>query len=220
MPKEKPKENKARYVLKELAQHLPFSIFGVSVGIILMGILTFFAILLQAEHLLPTASEELFHIFHPSHVLFSAVATTAMFWKHERNLLKAIMVGFIGSIVICSLSDVFFPFIGGLMLGADMHVHVCVLEEPQLVYPFAIIGVMGGLLVTNTFERSTEFSHSAHVLVSSMASILYLLSFGFSDWIHALGSVFIITIIAVMIPCCASDIALPLACVHKNCDHP
>jgi len=210
------KQKKIQYILVELAHHLPYSIFGVSTGLIVMGMLTSFAILVNGESMLPQASLELFHVFHPAHVLFSAVATTAMFWKHERNFIKASIVGIIGSVSICGLSDIFFPFWGGLLLGADMEFHICLIEEPGLVWTFAIVGVVSGLLVTQSFDHSTEYSHSVHVFVSSAASILYLLSFGVHDWIHVLGSVFIITIVAVMIPCCASDIVFPLACVHKK----
>lgn len=214
------KESKTRYVLVELAYHLPYSIFGVTLGIIAMGVLSFLAILMRAESLLAGASVELFHVFHPAHVLISAVATTAMFFKHEKRPLKATVVGLTGSIMICGLSDIFFPFVGGLILGSEMHVHVCVLEHPDIIIPFAAVGVVAGLLVTRTIEKSTQYSHSAHVFVSSAASILYLLGYGLTDWIHSVGAVFLITIIAVMVPCCASDIIFPLACVHRDCRHP
>jgi len=74
-------ENKLRYVLVELGYHLPFSIFGITVGLIAMGVLSFFATLMSAETLLPVASGELFHVFHPAHVLISAVATAALLIK-------------------------------------------------------------------------------------------------------------------------------------------
>lgn len=214
------KEGKVHYVLVELGRHLPYSIFGITVGLIAMGVLTFFAILMRSESLLPEASAELFHVFHPAHILISSVATTAMFWKHEKRMVKAIIVGFLGSVVICTLSDILLPYIGGAFLGAHMHVHVCVLEEPGLIIPFAIVGVVAGLMVTKSFDKSTQYSHSAHVFISSAASILYLIGFGITDWIHAIGSVFVIIIIAVMLPCCVSDIVFPLACVHRGCDHP
>lgn len=214
-----PEQSKLKYIFLELIRHLPYSIFGISLGLIFMGILTFLAILLRAEDLIPRASEELFHVFHPSHILFSSVATTAMFWKHEKRLIKAIIVGFTGSVGICSLSDIVFPYFGGTLLGAQMHIHICIIETPGLVLPFAVTGVVAGLVANQSFERTFEYSHSMHVFLSSMASILYLLSFGIVDWIHLLGQVFVITIAAVMIPCCASDIVFPLACAHRNCDH-
>lgn len=205
--------------MTELGNHLPFSIFGVLMGISIMGVLTFMATLMRAEDLLPHASEDLFHVTHAGHILLSAITTTAMFWKHEKRILKAILVGLVGSITICGISDILIPYLGGKLLGMDMAVHICLIEEPGLVIPFAVFGVLAGLLVPAAVEKSTEYSHSAHVLFSSSASIIYLLAFGFTDWVHFLGSVFIITVVAVAIPCCVSDIVFPLACVHRNCSH-
>jgi hypothetical protein len=213
------RSQKFRYILIELAHHLPYSIFSVAMALIIMGTMTFLAILIEGEHRLPIASQKLFHILHPSHVLFSAVTTTAMFWKHEKRTFKALLVGLIGSVTICGLSDVFLPFIGGNILGYPMHFHICLLQEPGLVFPFALVGIFAGRLITHTFDYSTEYSHSAHVLVSSMASILYIIAFGVPDWINAAGGIFLITVIAVMIPCCLSDIAFPIFCIHRDCNH-
>jgi len=212
-------ENKLRYVLIELIYHLPFSIFGVTMGLLAMGVLSFLAMLMGAEHLLPRASMELFHVFHPAHILVSAVTTTAMFYKHEKRVVKAMIVGFFGSILICGISDIFFPYVGGFFLKADMHMHVCILKHPGLIVPFAVVGVLAGLPVAKSFENPTQYSHSAHVFISSAASILYLIGFGLVDWMHAVGGVFLVTITAVMVPCCLSDIIFPLACVHRDCHH-
>ena len=210
------KDNKAKLIAVELAHHLPYSIIGAIIALILMGILTFFAVLMKAENLLPKATRELFHILHPAHILFSSVATTAMFWKHEKKFVKAVLIGFFGSILICGISDIILPFWGGIILGVDMVMHVCIVENPLLILPFAIVGVLAGLLITQSVEHSTEYSHSAHVLISSLASISYLLAYGLQDWIHLVGGVFIVTVLAVMIPCCASDIAFPLYCVNRT----
>ena len=209
-------ESKFRHIILELGAHLPYSIFGVVVAIIILGILTSFTIVLNAVHLLPEAARELFHIFHPIHILLSAIVTTAMFWKHERHFIKTLLVGFLGSIIICGLSDILLPYLGGNILGRRMGLHVCILEHPQVIIPFAVIGVLVGFLVPGAIEKSTEFSHSMHVLVSSMASILYLISFGITEWIGMVGGIFLITIIAVMLPCCVSDIAFPLTFIRTK----
>ena len=61
-------------------------------------------------------------------------------------------------------------------------------------------------------DRSTLFSHSLHVFSSTMASIFYLIGpFGRTAWIDVLGVVFLLIVLAVMIPCCVSDIVFPLA---------
>ncbi|MBZ0166088.1 MAG: hypothetical protein K8I00_04715, partial [Candidatus Omnitrophica bacterium] len=88
-----------------------------------------------------------------------------------------------------------------------------------IVLPFAVVGTLAGLAAPRSFEKATEYSHSIHVFVSAVASILYLVSFGLEHWTHAIGGVFLITIFAVMIPCCLSDIVFPLACTHAHCRH-
>lgn len=211
--------SKVDYILIELGHHLPYTIFGVAIGLMLMGILTFFATLMRSEELLPAAAGELFHVSHTSHILFSAVATTAMFWKHEKRLLKAIVIGSVGSIGICALSDTIFPTIGGMMLGVQMRMHICVLEHPFMVLPFAGVGVLAGFMIPGAIEKSTEYSHSVHVLFSSISAILYMTGFGMQDWVHMLGGVFLVTVVSVMVPCCMSGIVFPLMCVHKGCEH-
>ncbi len=213
------KDSKLQYIVTELGHHLPYTIFGVSMGLMLMGIFTFLAILMRSEDLLSSASLEMFHVSHSSHVLFSAVATTAMFWKHERTVLKALVVGFLGSIGICALSDSIFPSIGGRFLGVQMPIHICVVQHPEMILPFAGVGVLAGFLIPGAIEKSTEYSHSVHVLFSSLSCILYLIGFGLQEWIHSLGSVFLISVISVMIPCCLSGIAFPLACARHHCKH-
>ena len=212
-------KNKTEYILLELGHHLPYTIFGVSMGLVLMGMLTFLATLMHSEDSLSVASSEMFHVTHASHILFSAVATTAMFWKHEKRILKAIIVGALGSIGICALSDSIFPTIGGRLLGVQMHMHICILEHPGIIIPFAVVGVIAGFLILGAIEKSTQYSHSVHVLFSSISAILYLIGFGLHEWIHQLGGVFIITVIAVMVPCCLSGIVFPLVCAHHNCAH-
>ena len=213
------KDDKVKYILMELARHLPYTIFGVCMGLILMGILNFFAVLMKSEALMAPAAMEFFHVSHASHILFSAVATTAMFWKHEKRFAKALLVGSIGSIGVCSLSDTVFPTIGGQILGMSMKMHICIFKEPWLIIPFAVLGVVTGFLIPDVIEKSTEYSHSVHVLLGSLSSILYLVGFGMHEWVHLLGGVLVITVFSVMLPCCLSGIIFPLMCTHRGCTH-
>ncbi|MDP8212987.1 MAG: hypothetical protein P9X22_06845 [Candidatus Zapsychrus exili] len=210
--------SRTKHVIAELAEHFPYSVMGVLFSIIVMGILTFIAKTVGSSDALPSVSEELFHIFHPAHVFFSAVATTSMFWRHDnKNIFKAIAIGLIGSIGICGISDIFFPFIGGSILGIHMHLHICILEDPSLILSFAVVGVLSGILVAKSIDKSTQYSHSVHIFLSSMASLLYLISFGMIDWMHAIVPVFFVTVFAVVLPCCLSDIVFPILCTHKHC---
>ncbi len=204
-----------KHALEELREHLPYSIFSVAIGMIILGILTYSAKVFGADDI-SIPARGLFHIFHPVHLLFSATATTAMFWRYEKKMIKAIIVGFIGAVGICGISDIYFPYISGLLLGEEMHLHVCILEHPAIVLPFVVVGIFTGLVVPSKTNKATIFSHSAHVLVSSMASIFYLISFGLSSWIHVAGMVFIYMVLAVIIPCCASDIVFPLLLTKKR----
>ncbi len=207
--------NRFQYVLAQLGQQLPFSILGVAVALLLMGIFTFLAILMRAEDFLPEACSELFHVSFVSHILLATITTTAILRNHEGTLLKTILIGFLGGLSICVLSDIIFPFIGGKVLGMEMEMHICLIEHPSLILPFALVGVFAGFFVSGAREKSIQFSHPAHVLVSSLACLSYLIAFGVQDWIHLLGGVFIVTVSSVIVPCCLSDLVLPLCCVHK-----
>jgi len=183
-------------------------------GIIGLGILTFIANLNGV--VTSEAFHGLYHIFHPIHLLFSASATSAMVMKYDKKIFKATLIGIVGSIGICGLSDIILPYAASYLLGVHSHIHICLIEHPTQVIPFLIVGLLLGLLITPIGNLSTIFSHVGHVLVSAMASILYLVSFGLTDWIHHIGLVFIFIIIAVVIPCCTSDIVLPLLLVGEK----
>ncbi|MDI6884377.1 MAG: hypothetical protein QMD00_04550, partial [Hadesarchaea archaeon] len=59
----------------------------------------------------------------------------------------------------------------------------------------------------------------AHVLISTLASLFYLMAFGVVDWLPLFPFVFAVLFIAVWIPCCASDIVFPLLFTRKRACH-
>ncbi|MCD5390641.1 hypothetical protein LR007_02100 [candidate division NPL-UPA2 bacterium] len=202
------------HLREELGEHLPYTIFSVAVGLGILGMLTFVAELLGAKMAEP--AHGLFHVFHPLHMLFSAAATTAMFWRHERKVIKAVVIGFLGAVGVCGMSDILIPYISGWLLGVEMELHICIIKHPMVILPFTAMGIFLGLVASTGTHKSTIFSHAGHVLVSSMASILYLVSYGLSEWMHVIGLVFIYMVLAVIIPCCTSDIAFPLLLTEKG----
>jgi len=202
------------HLREELKEHLPYTVFSVAVGIAILGILTFVAELLGMD--MDRPAQGLFHVFHPMHMLFSAAATTAMFWRHERKLVKSIIIGFLGSAVICAASDILMPYISGYLMGVEMELHICIIKHPMTVLPFIAMGILLGLVVSAETHKGTIFSHTAHILVSSMASILYLISYGLSEWMHMAGPIFIYMVLAVIIPCCTSDIVFPILLTKKK----
>ena len=207
-------EGRMNHLKVELREHLPYTIFSVAVAMGVLGLLTAAFRTLDPDGM-AEANEGLYHVFHPLHILFSATATTAMFRRHERKLFKAALIGLVGAIGICSISDILIPYTAGLLLGVNMHLHVCLAAAPGLVLPFAATGIAAGLVVSPRTHRGTIFSHSAHVMISAMASLLYLASFGMTDWFRAAGLVFVYMILAVVIPCCSSDIAFPLLLTRR-----
>ncbi len=211
------KVERLKFIWKGLKEHLPFSILSVVAGLILLGILTFITEAIGIED--PSKlMQGLFHVFHPSHLLISALATTAMYWQYEKKALKAVAIGIIGSLGICGISDVFIPYLAGYLLGAEMHLHICIVEHPQLIVPFLIVGVLVGFIAPGTIEKheGVIFSHSIHVFISAAASIMYLVSFGVTHWVHHVGAVLIYMVLAVVLPCCTSDIIFPLLFVKKK----
>ena len=53
------------------------------------------------------------------------------------------------------------------------------------------------------------WSHSVHIFISSLASSFYFVANGFYDWADSIGAVFVVLIIAVLIPCTLSDVVVP-----------
>ncbi len=189
----------------ELVSHLPFSTSSVALGLILTGVISF----LSAPD---PDFVELFHLFHPAHMLFSAAATTAMFRRYDRRGLPGVIVGFTGAVCVCGLSDIVLPHISLIVLGkAPAAWHVCIAEHPGVVLPFALAGVALGWVAADSMRGATFFSHTIHVFISTMASIFYIVGpFGRTGWIDRIGEVFCFTLIAVLVPCCFSDILYPL----------
>ena len=169
-----------KYILTELKHHIPFTAISTIVSLILFEIIA--RIFLQghiATEQCPCCEptdiiiRSLFHIMHPLHMLFSATATTAMFWRYEKKLIKAIAVGLVGSIVICAVSDIIFPYLGGMLMGKRPELHLCILERPETVIPFAMAGILMGLFMVNKISgrRVTIVPRSAHVFVSILATM-------------------------------------------------
>ncbi len=206
-------------LLVELREHVPFSVSAVAIGLIAAGTICILGFGdgtdAHAAHGAGLDHDDparlFFHLFHPAHMLFSATATTAMFCRYERKKAKAIIIGLIGAIGVCGISDIAMPHISLLVLGKQTPWHICVIEHPTLVLPFAVVGVAVGVAAAGGVIKSTLISHALHVLTSTMASIFYMVGpLGMIAWIHDLGKMFIFVVLAVMVPCCLSDIVFPL----------
>jgi hypothetical protein len=192
-----------RKILKELKEHIPFTFLAVVVSI---GVVVFVKYYFVKE-----LSEEFFHFFHFSHIIVSAMVTGALYYKYKEKIINALAVGFSGALIIGSLSDIIFPYLGGLILGLDIHFHLPLVEETASVLIFAFIGSLAGVIL-----KITKFPHFAHVFLSVFASLFYILIFSPVFVLSHFVGAFFIVFLAVIIPCCVSDIIFPLLFIkHK-----
>lgn len=202
------------HILKELRDHLPFSLLSASLGIIVVIFLSY----LTNYSMLKKIGCSIFHAFHPLHIMASAAATTSMYYSHHKALLKSIFLGLVGALLICSASDILIPFLGGKLIQIKIDFHWCVAVHPFLIIPFLVTGILCGVLFANISKKSTMYSHTSHVLFSTIASLFYLISYASENWINSIGSLLFIVTIAVFIPCCSSDIIFPLVFLKKSYD--
>ncbi|UCG56416.1 MAG: hypothetical protein JSU70_16330 [Phycisphaerales bacterium] len=210
-------QNRLSVISTELKGHAPFTLFGAFTGIICM---------LLFKGLSHEASFKLFYIFHPAHVVLSAMVTASMFELHarKRKFIVILLVGLFGSIGITTLSDSLIPHVGELLLG--MHIeghshehsgfaeqaHIGFIEAWYVVIPAAVIGVLIAY-----FKPKTKFPHAGHVLLSTWASSFHMLMAmaGQLSILKAVGS-FGFLFLAVWLPCCISDIVFPLLFVKSG----
>jgi len=104
---------KAKHILLELKGHSPFTAFGAVLGILFM---------LVFRNVGGTGSQILFDVFHPAHVVLSAMVTASMFRLHafRKRFLLVLVVGYFGSVGIATLSDIVIPHVGGRLFGLDI----------------------------------------------------------------------------------------------------
>lgn len=218
-------------IINELKDHSPFTVAGAVSGIVLMLIFRNFG---------HDINHGLFLVFHPGHVVLSAMVTTSMFRLHtvRKNLLLIIAIGYFGSVGIATLSDIMLPHLGLDVFGLNVPVHGNVhendedgsaehdchndnklhfsfIEEWYLVNPAAVIGILIAF-----FRPRTKTPHGLHVLISTWASASYILMTAkstFSAW--AMLGVFIILFVSVWLPCCVSDIIFPMLFAKKRIEH-
>lgn len=209
---------RTKTILAELKSHAPFTLFGAFTGIVCM--LVFKGVSQETSH-------KVFYVFHPTHVVLSAMVTASMFALHSRKrprFLPVLLVGFFGSLGITTLSDSLIPHVGELLLGmhAEIHAHgqasfaeqahIGFIEGWYVVIPAAIVGVLTAYL-----RPKTKFPHAGHVLLSTWASSFHMIMATGGEltaW-EAMAS-FVFLFLAVWLPCCISDIVFPLLFVRPT----
>jgi len=225
-----PIKDRARHILAELKGHAPFTLFWAVLGVAFM-------VLFRGVH--ERFGHVFFAVFHPAHVVLSAMVTASMFKLHagKRRLVLVLVIGYFGSIGIATLSDIVIPHLGSRLLGLDIpthreihhagaredvedaghehvgrEIHLGFIEEWYLVNPAAFLGIAIALLVPRT-----KFPHAGHVLISTWASLSYLLMEMRSELTVVTGvGIVVMLFVATWVPCCVSDIIFPLLFVNSD----
>ncbi len=203
-------------IIKELKHHAPFTSFGALTGILIMIV----SIKIPRQ-----ISYNIFYVLHPTHVVLSALVTASIYKLHtcdhltkkcikgKCNLWILLLIGYIGSIGIATLSDSIIPFLGEILLNMpDREIHLGFIEKWWLVNPLAIIGVIFAY-----FKPTTKIPHAGHVVLSTWASLFHILmaAGGYLHWSSYIA-LFLFLFIAVWTPCCLSDIVFPLLFVKNK----
>lgn len=205
----------------ELIHHLPYAIFSVSFALLILSFFSAFAI--GNAEILKKGAKGLFHAFHYMHIVFAATGTIITFCRFSKNYFKALLVGLISPTFFCILSDAVLPYVGAEILGVHMRFHACFLKEPFQVLPFLLVGIVNGFVMSKHHEKKqggySLSSHAVHILVSSLASTFYLIAHGFTQWYDSIGNVFLLLIIAVVVPCTLADVVVPMVMAKLGGKH-
>ena len=81
----------------------------------------------------PDINHRLFQVFHPGHVVLSAIVTASLYKLYEgkAGLIKILIVGYFGAIGVATLSDCVLPFFGESILGVAIPVHADLHEHDE-----------------------------------------------------------------------------------------
>jgi len=196
-------------LIHELKSHAPFTAIGAATGVVIM-------VLVVVTGLPGEVSEATFDVLHPAHVVLSALVTTAMYRRHGKGgVWLTLLIGYTGSIGVATVSDAIMPFLGGVLLGAHMHLHVPVVEATRVPFigvPMWVMvnaGAVVGMAI-GSWRPTTHIPHLGHVLLSTWATLFNFAAFGEANWLPLLPGLFVFLFLAVWLPCCASDIIYPM----------
>ena len=190
-----------KHIYTELKAHAPFTVFGALTGIAIMVVIVY-------AKVPRAASQVLFWGLHPLHVLLSAMVTAGMYRLHgNRKLWSTVIIGYVGSIGIATLSDSIIPFLGEWLLGLPQRgMHLGFIEKWWLVNPLALAGIAIALIWPRT-----KLPHAGHVLISTWASLFHMtMAMGSDLDVSTMLLTPVFLFLAVWVPCCTSDIVFPL----------
>jgi hypothetical protein len=200
-------------ILSEISCHLPWATFSIAFGFILLSILHFVGLGSSRPSTLSHGYHILFHAFHYLHIVYAVVGTMVTFSRFSSAIVRGVVLSVLSPSFFCTLSDVALPTLAGNLLGVKMDMHICFISELHNIIPLLIMGLITGLVLRAHHESLLSFfslgSHFFHILISSLASLFYMVSYGFDKWHQSMGLLFFFLVIAVVVPCTLSDVVVP-----------
>jgi hypothetical protein len=198
----------------ELVCHFPYAVFSVALCLIMLSLMSFFTREAIDIKVLKKGYKILFHSFHFMHIVFAATGNLITYFRFSKNIVVGLLTGIVTTVVFCTVSDSVLPYLGGRLLGVDMHWHMCFFTELPNVLPFLAVGLLNGFLMSRHHSSRQSFysfsSHFIHIFVSALASSFYLVAHGYYSWYNQIGFVFLMLIGAVVVPCTLADVVLPM----------
>lgn len=218
---------RVKHIGRELLAHSPFTLMGAGLGLIFM---------LLFRNINQDNALRLFSVFHPLHVLLSAMVTAALFKLHRKaaHFIVILIVGYLGSIGTATLSDCLLPYWGQSFLGVVIptesavhalgekeHVHDADCEHAHhhekshlhlgFIEEWYLVNpaAIAGIILAYFWPR-TKTPHAAHILISTWASASFMLMNSPAEFgFTMIIGMFVVLFIAVWLPCCVSDIVFP-----------
>lgn len=202
-------------IFDEILCHLPYAIFSVALGFIILSFLTFFGLGdASAAGTNKKGFHVLFHGFHFLHIIFATTGSLVAFSRFSNRIIKGLLVSLASALFFCTLSDIVLPYCAGLVFGMNMNFHICLYSEIHNIIPFLFVGLLNGFIMSQHDISSKSFyskwSHFTHILISALASLFYVVGEGFEHWHHHMGLLFLVLIIAVVVPCTFADVIVPV----------
>lgn len=210
-------------VLSEFVHHIRLSAFAVLAGMVVIYYWPTEFVggqvhwLLGDQHL---NAGTFFHLFHFPHISLAAATCFLTVFRFSRSVWFATLISATLPTILCTVSDILLPYLGGMMLGVQMDLHLCIMCNLPVALMFLVMGILLGALLCAFDGRGgvclfaiSLVTHFLHELVSAVSSLAYMVGFGFFAWQTKLVAVTFLMLFAVVVPCLMSDFLVPLLAI-------
>lgn len=165
-------------------------------------------------------SNQFFHLLHFLHIAFASFTSFLTMRQSQLNFLVSLLLSISVPVVFCTLSDIVLPFLGAWLVGVEMKLHLCLICNADVMFFFILTGILSSIFAVffikqrDVLNLVNMITHGLHAFFGVSAALVYMTGFGFSSWANHFIYVFILMMLAVVLPCIASDFILPQVIVN------